>query len=684
MDESVFQLGGLLFLLVLLGFFVPTSFSWGENHEQRLHSILRLGSKVDRAIRRVGLLREQSMVGLPGTNADCAAMHKESLKHRIERRVGGQGLMEAFLKSFNDGYLSLKEEMRAHHGDYFLPERLNDDFRKEDTPEDMLGPPYEHLRDPFAKLPMEEQIKKRANFVRIAMQKSWNGYVQNAWGSDELRPVTGIGRNWSSAGSQAMTIIDSLSTLYLMNMTEELNMGLDFLKHRFTHDVDIDAILFETTIRSLGGLLSIYELTGEIDKEILAVAVDLADRLLPAFNTSLGLPHALVNLKTKKHFNDNWHSLAEVTTLQLEFRTLSYHTKNPVYDMKVTHAMSLILSKAPKDMLCPTFISGLSLRWATDRVSLGANGDSFYEYLLKQYLLTGMTEICYKDAYLTAAHAIVEKLGRKAKNGWTYIAEYSDHKLVGLMDHLVCFAGGMLGLGAKNIPDDAKASEIFNFSVAFTETCVKLYTQQKSGIGPEVAEFDSVLTVLNKLGKYLLRPEALESVFYMWRLTKDPHWREVGWKMFRAIDRFCEAKHGYSGVFGIGVWRPTPDDSQQSFWLAETLKYSYLLFSDDDVLPLNEWVFNTEAHPLKIRKRDPLDIWRSYEEQHGQPAWLPPNIKGVTPIAETEMMKRLRMEGKLNATLPPDPLGDVEPHNPRELDGVFDHVLGMEGLQVRP
>ncbi|THY10563.1 seven-hairpin glycosidase [Aureobasidium pullulans] len=99
--------------------------------------------------------------------------------------------------------------------------------------------------------------------------------------------------------------------------------------------------------------------------------------------------------------------------------------------------------------------------------------------------------------------------------------------------------------------------------------------------------------------KYILRPEAIESVFYMYRITGDPHWREVGWQMFQAVHKYTYATYGASAIDDVTKNVPGQEDSEESFWLAETLKYFYLLFSQEDVVSLDEWVLNTEAHPFR-------------------------------------------------------------------------------------
>jgi mannosyl-oligosaccharide alpha-1,2-mannosidase len=88
----------------------------------------------------------------------------------------------------------------------------------------------------------------------------------------------------------------------------------------------------------------------------------------------------------------------------------------------------------------------------------------------------------------------------------------------------------------------------------------------------------------------------------MYRLTGDPYWRSAGWRMFEAIDQHTKTAHGNSAIDDVTKTSPNLNDSMESFWLAETLKYFWLLFSEEGVVSLDEWVLNTEAHPFRRPK----------------------------------------------------------------------------------
>ncbi|TFK74962.1 glycoside hydrolase family 47 protein [Pluteus cervinus] len=111
-----------------------------------------------------------------------------------------------------------------------------------------------------------------------------------------------------------------------------------------------------------------------------------------------------------------------------------------------------------------------------------------------------------------------------------------------------------------------------------------------------------------KKWSYLLRPETVESLFILWRVTGDVKWRHRGWKIFEAIERETKTPSGYGSPRSVGRSPAPLDDNMPSYFLAETLKYLYLLFNDEELIPLDRWVFNTEAHPF------PVFEWTEHEK----------------------------------------------------------------------
>ena len=145
-------------------------------------------------------------------------------------------------------------------------------------------------------------------------------------------------------------------------------------------------------------------------------------------------------------------------------------------------------------------------------------------------------------------------------------------------------------------------------SLHYSDECVLAslcYLSIATKLGPDSFLFDSYIEAkamnLGHHGKhYILRPEVVETYFYLWRLTHNQKYRDWAWDAAKAIETHCRTDSGYSGIKDVYQTNPLKDDAQPSYFLAETLKYLYLIFCDDSVLPLDKWVFNTEAHPLPV------------------------------------------------------------------------------------
>ena len=213
-----------------------------------------------------------------------------------------------------------------------------------------------------------------------------------------------------------------------------------------------------------------------------------------------------------------------------------------------------------------------------------------------------------------------------------------------IVQHLGCFAGGMLALGAKIMDNDGDLA----LARKLTDGCIWAYDNTKAGVMPEVfhivrcsddpcqwEEQKWISGVADRLEdkesdsrskqeraeaairderlaksytsiedrRYILRPEAIESVFYLYRITGDPVLLDKAWTMFTAIQKISRTDIANAALDDVTVSDPPKSDRMESFWLAETLKYFYLIFSDPDVVSLDEWVFNTEAHAFRIWDR---------------------------------------------------------------------------------
>ncbi|KAJ1915865.1 hypothetical protein H4219_004087 [Mycoemilia scoparia] len=478
----------------------------------------------------------------------------------------------------------------------------------------------------------------RRDAVRNAMIHAWNGYQRYAADADELLPVSGRGDN--SWGGWKMTAVDAIDTLHIMGLKEEFNKAREtVLNVDFTRtDPDFEASFFESTIRAVGGLISTYELSG--DEAFLKKAQELGDVLMTAFNTPSHLPARTIDVNAagpyKVSSSSYKTSLADVGSCQLEYKKLSDWTKNPVYNQKAQRAFDIVSeARTPIPGLIPINID-IRNGVAYGPFSFGAMGDSYYEYLLKHYLLTGKTEPRYRDMYIQTVEAVKKHLVKKSlgRDSLSYIgvlrvSNNSTTQFTGSFQHLTCFAPGLFALGAKelNRPQDLELAK------SLMRTCYEMGKRTATGLAPDGILFPSTdeqrhqMTpgLLSRLGftrdsknpvhdrssDYFvtspsneLRPEIIESLMVLYRVTGDPIYQEWGWDMFQAFEHFSKTRAGYASYSDVNNSdrRTGQVDQMPSFFLAETMKYLYLLFSPKDYISLDEYVFNTEAHPLRITK----------------------------------------------------------------------------------
>uniref|UniRef100_A0A8C7GKR4 alpha-1,2-Mannosidase n=1 Tax=Oncorhynchus kisutch TaxID=8019 RepID=A0A8C7GKR4_ONCKI len=467
--------------------------------------------------------------------------------------------------------------------------------------------------------PVEPDVKEKRDKIREMMKHAWDSYRQYGWGHNELKPLAKKGHSTNIFGNSQMgaTIVDALDSLYMMGLHDEFKDGQEWIEQNLDFSVNAEVSVFEVNIRFIGGLLAAYYLSGQ---EVFKVkAVQLAEKLLPAFNTPTGIPWAMVNLKSGVGRNWGWASagssiLAEFGTLHMEFVHLTYLTGNPAYYQKVMHIRKLLAKMDRPNGLYPNYLNPRTGRWGQHHTSVGGLGDSFYEYLLKAWLMSDKTDTEARKTYDDAIEAIERHLIRKSNGGLTFIGEWKNGHLERKMGHLTCFAGGMFALGADGSPDD-KAGHYLQLGAEIAHTCHESYDRTVLKLGPEAFKFDSGLeavAVRQNEKYYILRPEVIETYWYMWRFTHDPKYRQWGWEAAQ-VNKYCRVSGGFSGVKDVYSSNPTYDDVQQSFFLAETLKYLYLLFSSDDLMPLESWVFNTEAHPLPVLAQTIVE-WRGLEQ----------------------------------------------------------------------
>ncbi|KZF24627.1 glycoside hydrolase family 47 protein [Xylona heveae TC161] len=498
--------------------------------------------------------------------------------------------------------------------------------------------------------------ERRREFVKEAFTLSWDAYERYAWGFDEFHPVSKTKRQMGPNGL-GWIIVDSLDTLILMNLTSRLSHAREWVSTTLTYDQDQEVNTFETTIRMLGGLLSAHYLSNEYpdlaalpdsaagapgEDLFLEKASDLANRLLGAYDSPSGIPYASVNLRTMagipSHNDGGASSTAEAASLQLEMKYLAKLTGEKDYWDKAEKIIKVIDDNQMEDGLLPIFIYADQGTFRGDNIRLGSRGDSYYEYLIKQYLQTSKQEPIYQEMWDESLAGIRKHLITYSKpSNLTILAERPNglkQPLSPKMDHLVCFMPGTIALAVTGGLKEAEAraspfwgpkqEQEMELAKELMRTCWGMYKITETGLAPEIAYFNiydpPVMenTVDEKARKSidddrrwredyvihsmdahnLQRPETVESLFYMWRITGDVKYRQWGWEIFKAFVSHSAVFDGAGFTSLAKVTEvPAPQrDNMESFWLAETLKYLYLLFSPDDLLPLEKVVINTEAH----------------------------------------------------------------------------------------
>ncbi|KAK4479223.1 hypothetical protein RD792_014734 [Penstemon davidsonii] len=473
---------------------------------------------------------------------------------------------------------------KSSSGKANISDKRNGAIRNSDVPDD----------------PIESQRREK---VKEAMIHAWSSYEKYAWGHDELQPQSKNGVD--SFGGLGATLIDALDTLYIMGLDEQFQRAREWVANSLDFNKNYDASVFETTIRVVGGLLSTYDLSG--DKVFLEKAKDIADRLLPAWNSPSGIPYNIINLAHGNPHNPGWTGgdsiLADSGTEQLEFIALSQRTGDPKYQQKVENVIVELNKTFPPDGLLPIYINpnnGAPRSYST--ITFGAMGDSFYEYLLKVWIQGNKTTAVkhYREMWETSMTGLLSLVRRSTPSSFAYICEKTGSSLADKMDELACFAPGMIALGSAGYsPDEAK--KFLSLAEELAWTCYNFYESTQTKLAGENYFFSSGKDMSVGTSWNILRPETVESLFYLFRLTGNKTYQEWGWNIFQAFEKNSRIETGYVGLKDVNTG--AKDNMMQSFFLAETLKYLYLLFSPSSVISLDEWVFNTEAHPIKIVTR---------------------------------------------------------------------------------
>lgn len=439
-------------------------------------------------------------------------------------------------------------------------------------------------------------------------EHAYMSYIAHAFPSDELKPLS-CGSDDSFAGL-ALTLVDSLDTFIILRQWPRFAQAVRNVSASLAFQVDDTVSVFETTIRVMGGLLSAHGLltegfedTGfepalsipEYDDRLLELAKDLADRLMPAFDTATGIPFGAVNLVHGVEENESRiASTAGAGSLLLEFGTLSRFVADPKYYNAAFNAMHALHTRASSAGLVGNHINIDTGVWVAAEAGVGGLVDSFYEYMWKGYVLFGDERLLrmFRESYA----AITTSLHKRP---WYLNADmWSGHTTSLGHSSLAAFWPGVQVLFGD--VDDAVETTRAHYSVWRRYGCLPE--------GYHVTEGKPVQGMVN----YPLRPELAESVFYLHWATNDSAWVGVAGAMMHSIEELTRVKCGYAAIRNASTHEL--EDIMPSFLLSETLKYLYLVFNAHDTDGKQHWtrsgqyVFTTEAHPLRIVTEDMRDI----------------------------------------------------------------------------
>lgn len=465
-----------------------------------------------------------------------------------------------------------------------------------------------HGQDPILAPFSGEEREQMRDKIESMFYHGYNNYLNNASPDyDELKPIVCAGMNtW---GGYQLTLIDTLDTLIVMGNYTEFNRVANLLIENLSFDIDTNVSVFETNIRVVGGLLAAHLLahksrfttmlnspsdTVNIAEHqddddhnqqvknqnawpcagpLLRMAEDVARRLLPAFETATGMPYGTVNLRHGVPDGETPVTCtAGIGTFLLEFGTLSRLTGDPIFEQKARKALESLHAARSNIDLPGNHINVQDSTWTAMDAGIGASVDSYFEYLIKGAAMFGDTQLAsWFGTYLKS----LIKHTLKA-DWWLWVRMDTGQVTLPVFQSLESFWPGLLTM----IGDIKQAQQsIYNYEIIL----------KKYGFLPEIYDI-AIQKPIEGREAYPLRPEFAESLFYLYRATKDPQLLRIGAGLVETIEHSSRTDCGYATISNI--INHTIEDRMESFYLAETLKYLYLLFSEDT----NHFVWNDGSH----------------------------------------------------------------------------------------
>ncbi|XP_023938193.2 ER degradation-enhancing alpha-mannosidase-like protein 2 [Bicyclus anynana] len=466
----------------------------------------------------------------------------------------------------------------------------------------------------------KDDILKLREEVREMFQHAYDSYLKYAYPYDELRPLSCDGMDtW---GSYSLTLIDTLDMLVIMGNYTEFNRVVDIVLEKQNFDTDINVSVFETNIRIIGGLLSAHLLSYKSGMKLepgwpcngplLRLAEDVAQRLIAAFDTTTGMPYGTINLRSGVPPGETTITCtAGVGTYIIEFGTLSRLTGDPLYEEVAYNALKALYHHKSPIGLVGNHIDVMTGRWTAQDAGIGGGVDSYFEYLVKGAILLERPELM---SMFNEARQVIDKYLKK-DDWYVWATMLKGHVTLPVFQSLESYWPGVLSL----IGESATAMRIIhNYHSVW----------KQYGFTPEVYNLGTGEASPSR-ESYPLRPELIESIMYLYRDTRDPILLQMGEDILRSIQHSARTPCGFATIKDVRDHRK--EDRMESFFLAETTKYLYLLFDPDNfihnpgvhgtvintpngecIVDMGGYMFNTEAHPI-----DPTMLYCCHESRQG-------------------------------------------------------------------
>lgn len=418
--------------------------------------------------------------------------------------------------------------------------------------------------------------------VKSEFKWAWDHYVARAWGKDEINPVSGTSQSFFIDGHDlGLSLVEALDTLWIMELDEEFQSGVDWVRANLDFDIDGFAQVFETNIRLVGGLLSAHLASG--DPVLLAKAKDLADRLMKAFDASPhGLPYRYVNLKTGA-VRDPMTNLAEIGTYATEFGLLGQLMGEPKYYAAAKRAMKHALDMRSDKGLMAANIHAETGLFTSRNASIDVYADSFYEYLWDSWEMFGDADM--KRWAEECTGAMIAHQGRRYEGRlWFPMVDYETSEVTGTSQTVLGgYLAGLLGQVGRKVEGD-------DFLASYTGM------QARYGIIPESIEVTTGTARGKRTG---LRPEFADACLNLWLGDRDERYRALTAVHYRNMKDSSKAAYGYTSLADITTRPMTQGDNCPGYWWSEQMKYYFLMFAEPKRVDLSRLVLSTEANVLR-------------------------------------------------------------------------------------